>query len=169
MYRARAFVAGMVGATAITIVTAAVRAAGTNVDFELLAGTLFGGKVLTDAGTSVAWIVGLVIHLFFGGLLGLIYAAGFERLLGRASVGFGMLFGAAHALVAGVLLGLLPSADPVVPGVVAAPGLFMTRLGMVGFLTFCLVHLLFGMIVGGLYAPVTQAHRHGPGATEAEA
>ena len=167
MQRGKAIFGGVIGALAITRVTAAARAAGVPINLELMLGTMLGGSAGFGFGMTVAWIVGFVIHLIAGGVFGLIYAAGFEYLTKRASMGIGLLFGAAHAFLAGMMLGLMPQLHPLMPGSMAAPGIFMANYGMVGFMLFGLVHMMFGILVAYFYAPVTRPHRRGSRASHA--
>jgi hypothetical protein len=139
--------AGVVGALALTILTAVGRGLGLPIDFELLLGTLVG--LPPGAG---AWLLGLLIHLLDGAAFGLLYAWGFHA-LGRRGIAVGVAFGLVHAVVAGLVIGGLPAIHPLVPTKIPAPGPFLANFGRAGVAAGFGLHLVYGVIVGALYAP----------------
>jgi len=151
MQYGRALWAGIIGALAVTILTAVARSLGLAIDFELMLGTLVG--VPPGAG---AWLLGFLIHLVHGATFGLVYAWGFEALRrGGWVVGAG--FGIVHALVAGSALALILAVHPFIPEPMPAPGPFLSSLGAIGVAVDLGLHMTYGVIVGLVYGP--------PGAT----
>jgi len=163
MQARRAFYAGINASFAMMVVLALlpIRLLPQNL------GLVLGSLVIREISLT-AWAVGLVIHLALGGVVGLVYGAFFDRVLGRAGGVAGLLLGAAHCLIAGPLLGVLAHVHPLMPVPLAPPGVFFSGLGMLGVAMFVIIHLLYGLIVGGICAdgvpapaPVHPAHaRH---------
>lgn len=150
MKTSTAFWAGVAGAVMITLVTAIVRFVGIPMNMEMMVGSMLTGTI-----SSSTWMLGLVIHLAMGGLFGLLYGALFERATHRAGIGMGLAFGAAHAVIVGLILGLMPIMHPAMPDLLPAPGAFAINLGLGATFLFIVLHLAYGAIVGGAYAPVT--------------
>ena len=146
----KAFAAGIVGAIAMTIIMVMARAMGMPANLEMMLGTMMGNPP-----SAMAWVIGLIIHLIAGGVLALIYAAGFEYWIQRADWLVGLGFGVIHTLFSGlVVLGMLPAIHPLVPEMMAAPGVFMANLGVEGVVAFVALHLIYGAMVGAMYGPV---------------
>ncbi len=147
MQKKRAFYAGLNGALAMAVLVDVV-------PFQLLPqnlGLMLGSFVLREVSLST-WAFGLVMHLCLGGLAAMGYMLLFERVLHRSGWLTGMLIGTAHALLVGPLLALVPAVHPLVPEVLPAPGPYLMNMGGLGVLAFFAAHLLFGVIVGGIYA-----------------
>ena len=127
----RAFIAGVIGALAMSVIMIWLRAIGVPIHLEL--------KLAAMLGTSL-WIVGLVAYLLIGGVLALGYAVVFEYVLNQAGIGAGLLVGACHTIAAGFVWSQL-----------TGPGPFWFSFGSSGIATLFLLHFVFGAIVGGLY------------------
>lgn len=153
----RAILFGVLGAAAISLLSAIVRAAGVPISIEMLMGTLTG----LPAG-STAFGVGLVMHLIVGGLFGLLYAYLFERVWDHGGATTGMLLAVIHASLIGIFIGLTPQFHPLVPERMADPGPFFANLGVVGVVTFFGAHLLYGAIVGAGYGHVPAERQWAP-------
>jgi hypothetical protein len=147
-----AFVAGVIGGVVVSAVSAVARVLGVPVNFEILLGTILGHPP-----SLATWLAGLAAHLAFAGLVGLLYGWGFETLSGRADWRVGLGFGLVHAIVAGVLLWVLPAVHPLMAERIPAPGPFLSRFGGLGVLVELVVHLTYGATVGALYGP-TRRH-----------
>jgi hypothetical protein len=139
--------AGVVGALALTILTAVGRGLGLPIDVELLLGTLAG--LPPGAG---AWLLGFLIHLLDGAAFGLLYAWGFHA-VGRRGIAVGAAFGLAHGVVAGLAMAVIPAIHPLVPARMPAPGPFLVNVGREAVAAGFGLHLVYGAIVGALYAP----------------
>jgi hypothetical protein len=153
----RAILFGILGALAITIITAIVRAFGVPISIELLLGTLVG---LMPGGAAFG--VGLLIHLAIGGLFGLLYGYLFERVWDHGGAPTGMLLASLHALLIGIAIGLTPQFHPLVPEVLPDPGPYFSGLGTVAVVTFFVAHLVYGAIVGAGYGHVAAEHQWAP-------
>lgn len=111
-----------------------------------------------------AWIVGFLGNLALGAVFGVGYAAGFEYFFRRADVRVGLGMGLLHLIVAA--LTVFPAfnivhefmADPSHPGTGPYAGFGLLGYGLSPDLTAALAcgHLLFGVIMGGLYGPVRE-------------
>ncbi len=147
-----AFLAGVIGGAVMLALVAIARAAGIT---DLNLGILWGSMITNDA-TAGTWVLGAVIHLVVSGLIAFIYAAVFEAI--RGSNWFtGLIGGAIHAVIGGLALTALPAIHPAIPDLLRAPGAFAINYGAAAATLFVAGHLIYGIIVGGLYTPV---HTH---------
>ena len=117
-----AFLSGMLGGVAMTVVMAIARTLGMRLHFEMMLGTLMGGP--PDA---TRWAIGLAMHLILSGLIGLGYAFGFEYVAHRAGWPVGIALSLVHIAIAGIVLGWVPAWNPVVPEIMPAPGPFIAE------------------------------------------
>ena len=153
MNTSRAFVAGVVGGVVMSIFLAMARFMGMPANLEMIEGTM-----LMDPG-PVAWILGFVMHLVLSGLIALVYAWGFEHVTHRAGWLVGAGFGILHAIIAGMVMGMMPMIHPRMPSPVMPPGAFMSHLGLMGPIAVFMLHMIYGAVVGRMYAPVTESAR----------
>jgi hypothetical protein len=141
----RACLAGVLGAGAMSALTALARRRGVPVDFESMLGTLAGG-----APTRARRRAGLALQLANGGLLAQAYALVLDRV--PASGWFtGAALGLFHSLAAGGVLAAVPMVHPEVPRRLPEPGPFYARQGVAAAIVFVAVHVLYGAIVGVVY------------------
>lgn len=157
MKSSKAFWGGVLGALMMVIIMWIARTiAGTTISMSMLLGT-----ILIPPG-STAWTLGLFMHLVIGGMVGLIYGWVFEHACHKGGISTGITLGALHAIVAGLVLGVMPAIHPRIPDSVAAPGYFMSNMGVVGVVTLFVLHVVYGGVVGGMYGsvshPVEVAH-----------
>jgi hypothetical protein len=152
----RAILFGVLGAAAISMITALLRGAGLPLSIEYLLGTITG----LQGGTAFG--VGLLMHLVMGGLWGLLYGYLFERVWDHGGATTGVILSVIHAALIGVLIGLTPQFHPYVPAHVVDPGPFFTNLGTLGVLAFFGAHLVFGAIVGAGYGHVSAEREWAP-------
>lgn len=157
MRAGRAILFGIIGAAAMSVLCAVVRALGLPIRLELILGTATG---MAPGGTAFA--VGLLIHLAIGATFGLIYGALFERVWDHGGVGTGMILGVIHASIVGMAVGFTPQFHPHVPSSIADPGPYFANVGVGGVIAFFAVHLLYGAIVGGGYGHVPAEHEWAP-------
>jgi hypothetical protein len=148
----KAILGGIIGATTISVVTAGLRAAGVPINLELMLGSLF-----TESTSFASWLLGLALHLMVGSAFGVVYALIFEHALYRASWGLGIVVSLAHLALVGFALAGVPAMHPLIPQALPAPGPMMLGYGTIGFVSFVLLHLMFGVIVGGLYGSTRQS------------
>ena len=153
----RAILFGVLGAVAISLLTAVLRVAGVPLSIEILLGTLTG---LSPGGAAFG--LGLLIHLTMGGLFGLLYGYLFERVWDHGGASMGMLLSVIHSSLIGIVIGLTPQFHPLVPERLTDPGPFFANLGAPGVLTFFGVHLVYGAIVGAGYGHVEAERQWAP-------
>ena len=152
MKTGRAFVAGMLGAVAMSAILWIARNwMGIPAHMEMMLGTM----VVREAALT-AWLVGFGIHVLIGGVLALVYAWAFEHITHRAGVLIGVGFGLIHAVIAGLGNTMIPAIHPMIPERMPAPGAFMSSLGTIGIIAEFALHAVYGAIVGGLYGPVVR-------------
>ncbi len=144
MKTGRAFGAGVVGAIVMSIIMAMARAMGMQAQLEMLLGTM-----IMPPGQGAFWL-GMMMHLMMGGIFGLVYAWGFTA-IHRTGWTTGLAFGAVHSIAAGVFMGIIPMMHPRIPPM-QAPGFFMANLGMMGVVAEVMLHLIYGAVVGAIYA-----------------
>lgn len=157
MRAGRAILFGILGAGAISAVSAVLRALGLRVYIELILGTMFGG-----APSGGTFALGLLIHLLVGGLFGLLYGYLFERVWDHGGASTGMILGVIHAALVGMFVGLSPQFHPLVPEQVAAPGPYFANAGFLGVVAFFALHVMYGAIVGAGYGHVAAEHEWAP-------
>ncbi len=153
----RAFIAGVIGGAVMTVLMFMGRMMGmTAMNLEMAMGSM-----LMQSVSTISWIIGLVMHLMLSGLIALVYAYGFEYVVHKAGWLTGAGFGVIHTIIAGIFMGMmgmmhpLMTAGPPVPeGRLLAPGFFAMNFGMMTTMAIIVLHLIYGAIVGAIYAPV---------------
>jgi hypothetical protein len=157
MQAKRAFLFGVLGASAMTVVSAVLRAAGLPIHLELLLGT-----ATTMAPGQGAFVLGLAIHLAIGGAFGLVYGWLMETVWNHGGAATGMILGVIHAALIGMAVGLTPQFHPYVPERIADPGPFFANAGAAGVICFFGIHVLYGAIVGRGYGHVSAEREWAP-------
>lgn len=143
-----AFWSGVIGAAVMILGMWISRVLG-GTEFNF--GYWWGSMVLGNT-TGTAWGLGFIMHLIFGGLVALILAAVFES-IGRSNWLLGLLGGLVCLVIGGYALGGVSSIHPAIPQVIPDPGYFTANYGTASIVTFCILTLIYGMIVGALYVP----------------
>ncbi len=154
----RALIFGILGASAISGISAALRAIGMPIQLEIIMGTAFGGHNLV-----AAFLLGLALHLAIGGAFGLLYGWLFERVWAHGGASTGMILGVIHAALIGMLVGLTPRFHPLIPEQIMDPGPYFANAGSIGVIAFFAVHILYGAIVGHGYGHVDAEREWAPG------
>ena len=142
-----AFIAGVIAGIVILLAMLIGWLTGT---FQFNAPMLLG-SFITGYLSVATWTLGLLMHLLICGLAALIYAAIFEAAK-KSAWWLGMVIGAASWVISGSLLPLLVFIHPLVPQVIIGPGAFTYNYGASNMLWFCGLHLLYGAVVGTIYA-----------------
>ena len=157
MQAKRAIGFGILGAGAISLLSAVARTAGVPIRLEMILGTMFGGSPSPDA-----FLLGLVVHLAIGGAFGLLYGWLMETVWDHGGAAVGLILGFLHASLIGMTLGLTPQWHPMVPAPIADPGPYFANLGIAGVVCFYAVHLAYGAIVGYGYGHVAAEAKWAP-------
>jgi len=157
MRAARAIVFGVLGAGAISAVSVVLRALGLPIRLELILGTMTG-----LAPGPAAFALGLFLHLALGGAFGLLYGWLFERVWDHGGAATGSLLSVLHAALIGMVMGLTPQFHPHVPEHIADPGPYFANAGIAGVVSFFLVHVVYGAIVGAGYGHVAAEREWAP-------
>jgi hypothetical protein len=92
---------------------------------------------------SLAVFLGAGLHLGAGGLFGLSYAQLWQTGYGKASLKWGMIFGACHGVLASISMMFLLMAHPRRP----------QSWRLTNVVTYIAAHLVFGTLVAALYRP----------------
>ncbi len=146
---------GFVGTAILTIIMAGSQGMGlTRMSIPYLLGTMF------TANRDRAKVIGVGIHLIFGWLFALLYAAAFHD-LGAAGWWRGSIIGFVHAAF------LLMVVMPVMPGIhprmaseqhgptptrqLEPPGLLALHYGVQTPISIVLAHTIYGAVLGGFY------------------
>jgi hypothetical protein len=87
----RVFLTGVVGALAMAIALAAIRAMDLPLNLGLLLGTMTGLEP-----SQTTWMIGLAMHLVLGGVFACAYAFAFESLMDGGGALVGVTFGVVH-------------------------------------------------------------------------
>jgi hypothetical protein len=109
------------------------------------------GTMLLPVGVA-AYVLGAMVHAMMSVAFGLahagVYAAGIEP-----NAWWGLLFGAVHWVAVGIGLAMIPMLHRGMrDGKIEKPGMFALSLGAMTAMGFLLLHLVFGLIVGLVYA-----------------
>jgi hypothetical protein len=140
-----AIIAGLVGTVAISMVMGmAPRMGMPKMDIVDMLSTMFGKPNRT---------LGWMMHFMMGIIFALIYTFLWSLGIGSATWLNGLVFGAVHWLVAGMVMGMIPMLHAgIKSGAVKAPGLWMTNNGgMMAFVGGLIGHLAFGLVVALIY------------------
>lgn len=141
-----AVIAGVIGTLAMTLVMAMAPSMGLpKMDIVGMLGSMFQG----DGNRSLGW----GIHSMMGIIFALIYAILWSIGIGSATLLWGLVFGAAHWLGAGLMMGGVPAMHAgVKAGTVQAPGVYMLNTGgLMAFMGGLIGHLVFGLVVALVY------------------
>jgi len=141
-----AVISGILGTLAISMVMAVAPKMGMpKMDIVDMLSTMFG---------KPNRVLGWMMHLMMGVVFALAYA--FLWSIGIGSDGWlsGLIFGAGHWMIVGLMMGLIPIMHAGIKnGDVEAPGLWMTNQGgMLSFVGGLMGHMVFGLVVALVYA-----------------
>jgi hypothetical protein len=144
-----AFWSGVIGAAVMVLgMWIAQVFGGTGFNF----GDWWGSMALGNT-TGTAWGLGFIIQLAFGGVVALIFAAVFES-LGRSNWLLGLLGGFIFLVIGGFALEGVSAIHPAIPQVIPDPGYFTANYGPASIASFCVLTLIYGIIVGTMYVPL---------------
>jgi hypothetical protein len=118
-----AVIAGLVGTLAMSLVMAMAPSMGLP-KMDIVG--MLGSMLQRDGNRPLGWGINLMMGIVFA----LIYAILWSTGIGSATPFWGLIFGAAHWLVAGLMMGGVPAMHAgVKAGTVQAPGVFMLNTG----------------------------------------
>ncbi|HVC19709.1 MAG TPA: hypothetical protein VNE16_06505 [Vicinamibacterales bacterium] len=98
----------------------------------------------------------LAIFFVLYGLIGIVYALGFERIVREASPAWGMLFALPHMVFIGYLVGFLPAMGLWPSLLQPGPGLLFMNYFFAGPFVLLFSHFAYGITMGLLYKPVAE-------------
>ena len=142
-----AIIAGMAGTVVMSIILLlAPRMGMPEMDIVGMLGTMFN----KEGSPALGWIM----HFMLGIIFALIYAALWTAGIGAPTPLWGLIFGAVHWLVSGLMMGVVPMMHAGVrAGTVEAPGIFMSNSGgAMAFMGGLIGHMLYGLIVALVYS-----------------
>ena len=141
-----AVVAGVMG----TVVFSVLMAAGPRMGLPKMAiWEILGSMFDKDGNTGLGW----ALHFMMGVVFALVYAALWSAGIGSATVAGGLVFGIAHFLIAGAMMGGLPVMHAgVKAGTTQAPGVLMLNAGVMGFMGGLVLHAVYGVTVALFYS-----------------
>jgi len=141
-----AIVAGLAGTVVMSMLMAMAPAMGMpKMDIVGMLGSMFS----KDGNPMLGWMM----HLMMGIVFGIVYALLWSQGVGSATLVGGLIFGAVHWLVIGLMMGGVPMMHAgISAGTVKAPGVYMmSNGGMMAFVGGLMGHLLFGVVVALVY------------------
>ncbi len=110
------------------------------------------GTMMMPVG-GMTYGIGLMIHLVMSIVFASAHAAFYLWLDIDSSYAIGIVFGLVHFIGTGMFFGMLSSSlhRGIRDGAVEAPGFFALKLGGATAMGALVVHVIFGVVVGGLY------------------
>lgn len=148
-----AILAGLVATGAMTVLMYMAGAMmGMRMDMPMMLGTM----LLPPGGAARA--VGLMMHFMMGAIFFAIYALLFDALgIDSGVVWWAGVFGLGHGVMAGAMMGMMGAVHPRMTSAsgtaeVMAPGAFGTNYGTMAPVAIVLLHVVFGLVGGAIYA-----------------
>jgi len=142
-----AVIAGLVATIVFTMVLMMAPKMGMpKMDIVSLLGSMFG-----KPNQALGWMM----HLMMGMVFALIYAFLWSNGIGAATWTSGLVFGAVHWLIVGMVMAMIPMMHAgIKSGAVQAPGMWMTGNGggVMAFMGGLVGHAIFGVVVALVYA-----------------
>lgn len=140
------FVMGVAAGAGVLLLTTVARIWPENyLDIETLIGSIFTARI--DTFTRK---IGLIVFLLISGMSAFAYSFIFWSAR-RSGALIGSQLGLFHYLISGFLVGILPAFHPLIPGVMVAPGFYMTNMGFTTSVMFFFAHIVYGALFGQLF------------------
>lgn len=143
-----AAVAGMVAAQCMEIPAYSQRALGLGVRQDVFA----ENGAIVRAPQWCRRPVGWLIHAVAAMLIVLLYSTFFAAVGNDHLLWWGLVAGAVHGALGGLVIGAWSDLHPDIPQRLPAPGVFYRHWGRRDAVTFCGGHLIFGAVAGTTYA-----------------
>ena len=145
---AAAIVAGLVGTAAMSL----VMVMGPRMGLPKMAIWEMLGSMFDSQGNNA---LGWIAHFMMGAVFALAYAALWSAGLGGPTLIGGILFGAVHFVIVGLMLGGIPMMHAgIKAGTAQAPGVLMLNGGIMGLMGGLVGHILYGLVVALVYAAI---------------
>lgn len=114
---------------------------------------LLGTMMPLQVDKTMAYLLGAMMHAGASVLFAFAHVGVFELAEINSDLPlWGLLFGAVHWLISGMMMGMMPVLHPLVrAGSLENPGPFALSMGTMTALGFLMLHLLFGVLVGTFY------------------
>jgi hypothetical protein len=141
-----AIVAGLAGTVVMSMIMAMAPQMGMP---KMAIWEVLGSMFNKEGNNTLGW----VMHFMMGVIFALIYAVLWAVGIGSATWVGGLLFGAVHWLIAGLMMGGVPMMHAgVKAGTVKAPGVYMMSAGgMMAFVGGLIGHAVYGLVVALVY------------------
>jgi hypothetical protein len=143
-----AIVAGVIATLVMTIMMALAPKLGfPKMDIVAILSTMFSKKSNL--------VLGWMMHLMMGVIFTLIYSFLWTNGIGSATWLYGLIFGAVHWLIVGIIMAMIPMLHVGIrSGTVKAPGMYMTGNGggVMAFIGGLMGHMVFGFVAAVIYA-----------------
>jgi uncharacterized membrane protein YagU involved in acid resistance len=112
------------------------------------------GLMFVGPGSGAVTILGLVAHVMMGVVFAIIYVLLFNLFGIAPSWQWGAIFGAVHGALTGLAFGMMPALHPRMGDgeELPVPGVFGHNLGAAVPIAIIVLHVVFGAVVGGVYA-----------------
>jgi hypothetical protein len=143
-----AAVAGLVAAQCMEVPAYTQRAMGLGVRQDIFAES---GSILR-APRRLLRPVGWLGHGLLAMTIVLLYSTFFAAVGNNHLAWWGIVAGAVHGGLGGIVIGAWPDLHPDIPEHLLAPGVFYRHYGHRDVVTFCVAQLIFGLVAGTLYA-----------------
>lgn len=145
-----AMVAGMIAAVLLVLLIRLLKAAGRNLDLPYLLGSYF----VDISNRSKVYVAGTIIHIVIGGVWGFVYLVTMLGLSIEPTWVVGILWGFAHGIIAGVLMGTISQTHPYVGEgkPIPDPGILGSRLGTFEPYLVLGLHVIFGIVTIYVYS-----------------
>lgn len=145
-----AVVAALVAAQVMEVPAYAQRAMGLGVHQDIFAEA---GSILR-APRRYLRPVGWLGHGLLAVAIVLMYSTFFAAVGNDHLAWWGVFAGAVHGALGGIVIGAWADLHPGIPSRLAAPGVFYRHYGRRDVITFCVGHLVFGVVAGIVYVLV---------------
>ena len=143
-----AIVAGLVGTAAMSL----LMVMGPRMGMPKMAIWETLGSMFDSHGNNT---LGWIAHFMMGAVFALVYAALWSAGLGAPTLIGGVLFGAVHFVIVGLMMGGIPMLHAgIKAGTVQAPGVLMLNGGVLGLIGGLIGHILYGLVVASVYAAI---------------
>lgn len=144
-----AALSGLAAAAVMTVFIYLFKAAGQDLDLPYLLGSRF----IPTENRSAVYTTGLLIHLFSGAVWGTLYVFFLTAMNVTPNWPAGILFGFAHGIFVGVMIGILSENHPQIGEgkEMSDPGMFGSSWGTGIPYVLLIVHVIFGVTALAIY------------------